>query len=135
MTSVGGLVAQCRDFMKNNATIGDLADYFIAYTQKTLPNPITKKYVVLNIDNITSLKESDSPQTYTYTMDVKMSFNIHIAESGNGSDCLTLFSQIMTVFESSNTFRVSQSGCGQLKRDSDTNSIYLPCYMIYTVYY
>ncbi len=73
--------------------------------------------------------------SYTKVILYTIGLSLHKAEGENPSNLLSKFSSILEAFEESTSYTVYNAGFNELKRDADSNSIILPAYITFKMYY
>ncbi len=99
----------------------------LSYQKNAIPNPLVKTYVLLNPIKVSVIPYRDDYTSYTKQTTYKVGINIHCSESGNPSKLLELFSVILSALDDSTYYKPDEAVCGEIKSDSNTNSVYLPC--------
>ncbi|MDD6021681.1 MAG: hypothetical protein PUB94_03385 [Oscillospiraceae bacterium] len=100
-----------------------------------VPSPLKSLYTVVKPLELQVEKIEKEGVSSSNLAKFKMGINIHKAEKLDPSELLGRFSEIVDLFEQSSDFTVYSSGFGELQRNADTNSIFLPGYIVLAYYY
>lgn len=133
MLLIEDVILSLKDTISQSSYLDSDTQVRLAYRKNVLPNPLRKTYITLNPDKITVLPYHDNGGVNTKTVTYNVGLNIHIPESGNPSLLLRDFSSVLTTLDESGVFGIEEATCGEIKSDSDTNSVYLPCNVKFTV--
>ncbi len=100
-----------------------------------VPTPLRCLYTVIKPLKLEVEKTESETGTTTKCAKFRLGINIHKAEKLDPNELLERFSMILNLLENSGSFDVDSSGFGELERDADTNSIFLPGYITFAYYY
>lgn len=103
----------------------------LSYQKNVIPDPLRKVYIVINPQKITVTPYAGGYRTKS--VGFRMGINIHCGETQNPKLLFEMFSRMLMAVDDSGVFSVTESGCGEVRSDSDTNSILLPAYIEFTV--
>ncbi len=128
MNKVKTLIAGNTDITNGNKIV-------TGFNTGIVPAPLKSLYTVikpleLKVERINQ-EGIDASNLAKFTIGI----NIHKAEKLDPSELLDRFSKIIGLFEDSSSFSVYASGFGELERNADTNSIFLPGYITLAYYY
>lgn len=112
-----------------------LAEIRVSYEKGIIPNPIRKTYIILNPSRITVAPDRDEEG---YGLNIKkttyiIGINIHRSETSDPKKLLKIFSDIVNAFDESPLYKLDEAVCGEIKSDSDTNSICLKSTVQFTI--
>lgn len=100
-----------------------------------VPSPLKSLYTVVKPLELKVEKISQEGVSSSNIAKFKIGVNIHKAEKLDPSELLERYSKIVNLFEESQLFTVYTSGFGELQRNADTNSVFLPAYITLAYYY
>lgn len=133
MINIDGVMDSLKDVIAQRGIIGSEIKVKLAYQKNVLPNPVRKTYITLNPEKITVLPHHNDYGYYSKQVNYSVNMNIHIPEEANPSMLFRDFSFILTGLDEGGIFDIEDAACGKIKSDPDTNSIYLPCKIKFTV--
>lgn len=107
----------------------------LSFYPRTLPNPLRTLYTVVKPQKMTVEENKEEGSSYSKVVRYTVGISIHKAERRDPSELLSRFSAVIDAFEKSDEFTVESAGFDSLKRDPDTNSIILPGYVTFKMYY
>lgn len=128
MNKLKTLIASNSELAANNKIV-------TGFGEGIVPSPLKYLYTVikpleLTIEKITQA-DIDASNLAKFTIGI----NIHKAEKLDPSELLEMYSKIIDLVDNSSDFTVFASGFGELQRNADTNSIFLPAYITFAYYY
>lgn len=104
-----------------------------SYDRNVIANPIRKTYIIINPAKIVIMPYDGGYGSPEKKISFRIGFNIHQSESGDRGRLFRVFSETVTTLDDSPLYEIDEAGCGEIKSDSDSNSVYLPCYVEFTV--
>ena len=105
------------------------------FSTGVVPSPLKSLYTVVKPLELKTEKIDQEGVSTNNLAKFTIGINIHKAEKLDPSELLDRYSKIVSLFEESQSFTVYTSGFGELQRNSDTNSIFLPAYITLAYYY
>lgn len=133
MTNIDSVLLSLRDEIEQNGITGSEIKVKFSYQKNVLPNPIRKTYIILNPEKITVLPYHSEYGYYRNQITYTVGISIHIPEEGNPSILFRDLSFILDRLDEGGVFNIESATCGEIMSDSDTNSIFLPCSIKFTV--
>lgn len=134
MIIIDSIIDSVRDVIAHYEEIrGDLNVVKLSYQKNVIPNPLKKNYIVLNPSKITVLPYHDNYGFNTKEITFKIKIDIHCPEGRNPKQLLQIFSFIVTAFDESPFYNIEKAECEEMKSDSNTNSVCLPCSIEFTM--
>ncbi len=126
---------QAKETLEKDNAVAATNTITLSFYPRTLPNPLKTMFTVVKPQEMTVAENTEEGSTYSKVIRYTVGISIHKAERRDPSDLLSKFSAVLNAFESSNDFTVESAGFDSLKRDPDTNSIVLPGYVTFKMYY
>lgn len=105
------------------------------FSTGVVPSPLKSLYTVVKPLELKTEKINQEGVSTNNLAKFTIGINIHKAEKLDPSELLDRYSKIVNLFEESQSFTVYTTGFGELKRNADTNSIFLPAYITLAYYY
>lgn len=105
------------------------------FSTGVVPSPLKCLYTVVKPLELKIEKINQEGVSASNLAKFTIGINIHKAEKLDPTELLDRYSKIVNLFEESQTFTVYTSGFGELQRNADTNSIFLPAYITLAYYY
>lgn len=105
------------------------------FSTGVVPSPLKSLYTVVKPLELKTEKINQEGVSTNNLAKFTIGINIHKAEKLDPSELLDRYSKIVNLFEESQNFTVYTTGFGELKRNADTNSIFLPAYITLAYYY
>lgn len=105
------------------------------FSTSVVPSPLKSLYTVVKPLELKTEKINQEGVSTNNLAKFTIGINIHKAEKLDPSELLDRYSKIVNLFEESQSFTVYTSGFGELQRNADTNSIFLPAYITLAYYY
>lgn len=122
-------------FLKADEIVASNNKITFGYSITTLPNPLRKIYTVVKPQKMTVEENTEEGSSNTKVILYTIGLSLHKAEGENPSNLLSKFSSILEAFEESTSYTVYNAGFNELKRDADSNSVILPAYITFKMYY
>lgn len=129
------VISNIKSVLTSSSAVSSGNEIVFGYNTHRLPNPLRKVYTVLKPLSLVSKPYEGTDAAYTKTAVFTVGINLHKAERYNPTDLLSRFTLIMDELEKSKSFGISESGFSEMKRNADTNSIILPCYVKLRIHY
>ncbi len=124
-----------KDLIAGDETITQGNKIVTGFSNGIVPAPLKSLYTVIKPIELTVQRINESGVAASNFARFKIGITIHKAEKLDPTELLERFSQILELFEGSQDFTVYDSGFGELERNADTNSIFLPGYVTLAYYY
>lgn len=105
----------------------------VSYENGYIPNPIKKTYIIINPSGITVVPVTDENGVKAVKTTYRIGLSIHRSETSDPRMLLRLFASIVNAFNESPLYNIDEAVCGEIKSDSDTNSVCLKCTVQFTI--
>lgn len=129
---IESIIESVRSLIAQNIS-DSMTEVRLAFRKNAIANPIRKTYIILNPVKVTVTPYHGEDFLQTKKTLYKLSINIHRAENSDPKYLLRIFTEILSVFDETGIFSVEEFSCGEIASDSDSNSIYLPCFVDFSV--
>lgn len=132
MILIDSVMTSLKELIVQEMNLSDLS-VKLSYEKNLIANPIRKTYIILNPSKIKITPYRDEYGALVKKSEYKVTIKIHRAEATDPTVLLSVFSELLNALGNSGIFDIEESGCGEISSDQDTNSIYLPGYIQFSI--
>lgn len=135
MKSFESIIDELIVFLKGKEVISSGSKILPAYIPSKLPNPLRSIYIVVKPEKLTVEKNEEEGVKYDKVVKFTVGISIRKSERENPAELLAKFTAILNALEKDKGYNVLNAGFKEMKRDADSNSVVLPCYITVKMYY